>query len=357
MQLNITIGKIKKIIEGECSLDDSFLVKNIASLESAQECDVAVLFDRGDRSVFGTVAAEKIKNSNAGLFLAKNEVVAGKNYFITQDPLGAYHKILAFLQSQQQNVKNLIDQTAVVSEKAIFQDGVSIEPYAVIQDGAQIGKNSFIGAHAYIGKNVTLGNNVKIYPGARVLDRCIVGDHSIIHSGAVVGSDGFGYSVTKTGLRKIPQVGIVRIGAYVEIGANSCIDRATFDQTVIGNGVKIDNFVHISHNVHVGDHTAILAQTIVAGSVKIGIGCQIGGHVAIKDNLTIGNGAKIVSKSAVMRNVEDGKVMCGVPSVPFSDWKRMSVILYKLPDIFKEFKKIKTFLEKRRKGFWGRFFG
>jgi UDP-3-O-[3-hydroxymyristoyl] glucosamine N-acyltransferase len=335
MQLNITVGQMKEIIKGDCSLDDSFLIYNVSSLESATSHDLAILMDRGDRSVFGAIAEDKIKNSKAALFLSKKAVVSGKQYFITEDPLGAYYKILAFLK----------------------QNDAGIHETAVISEGASIGEQVTIGAHAFVGRDVVIGNNVIIHPGAKILDRCIVGDHTIIHSGAVVGSDGFGYSVTKMGLRKIPQVGIVRIGAYVEIGANACLDRATFDETVIGDGVKIDNFVHVSHNVNIGNHTAILAQTIVAGSVEIGAGCQIGGHVAIKDNVKIGNFVKIVSKSAVMRDIKDGQTVCGVPSVPFSDWKRISVILYKLPDIFKEFKKIKTALDKRKKGFWRNFFG
>jgi UDP-3-O-[3-hydroxymyristoyl] glucosamine N-acyltransferase len=335
MQVNLTVGQIKEIIKGNCSLDDSFLIKNISSLERAQEKDLAVVMERGERSVFDAVAVDKIKNSKASLLLAKKAFVLGKHYFITEDPLGAYYKLLAFLNKQD----------------------VATHDSAVIDKSALIGKNVIISAQVFIGKDVVIGDNVIIHPGVKVLDRCIIGDHTIIHAGAVIGSDGFGYSVTKTGLRKIPQIGIVRIGKHVEVGANACIDRATFDETIIGNGVKIDNFVHISHNVIVGDYTAILAQTVVAGSVSIGIGCQIGGHVAIKDNVKIGNGVKVVSKSAVMRDVDDEQIVCGVPSVPFSDWKRTSVILYRLPEIFKEFKKIKAVLDRRKKSILGRFFG
>jgi UDP-3-O-[3-hydroxymyristoyl] glucosamine N-acyltransferase len=145
----------------------------------------------------------------------------------------------------------------------------------------------------------------------------------------------------QAGLRKVPHVGIVRIGKHVEIGANTTIDRSEFGETVVGDGVKIDNCVHIAHNVKIGPGSAILAHTGVAGSVEIGTGCQIGGQVAIKDHIKIGDGAKIVSKSAVMRDVAPKAVVCGIPSMPFSQWKRVMVVLARLPEYVKAFKKKK----------------
>jgi UDP-3-O-[3-hydroxymyristoyl] glucosamine N-acyltransferase len=172
-------------------------------------------------------------------------------------------------------------------------------------------------------------------PGVIILDRCHIGDNSIIHAGTVIGSDGFGYQVSQTGMKKIPQIGIVDIGKYVEIGANCSIDRAAFDVTQIGNGVKMDNGCHIAHNVIIGDHTAILAQTGIAGGVKIGMGCMIGGQVAIKDHVVIGDGVKVVSKSGVLTDVSNGQTVAGIPAIPFSQWKRTVVILGKLPEYIK----------------------
>ena len=141
--------------------------------------------------------------------------------------------------------------------------------------------------------------------------------------------------MTKQGLQKIPQIGIVSIGMWVEIGANCTIDRASFDKTIIGNGVKLDNSVHIAHNVIVGDGTAILAQTGIAGSTKIGIGCQIGGQVAIKNDIVIGNGVKIVSKSAVAHSLKNGETVSGFPAVPFMQWKRSQALINRLPEFAK----------------------
>lgn len=337
MNINISIKELKSIIKGQCSLDDAFVIKGIASLEGASQDQLTVLMDRGDESVFSPIDKEKIKRTDAGLILAKEEVISGKPYFITPDPLSAYHAILRFIEAQK-------------------GDDALIDSSAQIDKTAQIGQNTKIGALCVVGKHVVIGNNVVLHSGVTVLDRCTIGDNTIIHSGAVIGSDGFGYSVTKMGLQKIPQIGIVEVGKHAEIGANCCIDRATFEKTVIGNGVKLDNLVHIAHNAIVGDHSVILAHTAVAGGVRIGFGCQIGGQVAIKDHVTIGNKVKIVSKSAVMKDLPDAAVVCGIPSMPFLQWKRMSVMMTKLPEMVKEFGKLKGFLEKRKKGFWSRFF-
>ncbi|MCK4517978.1 UDP-3-O-(3-hydroxymyristoyl)glucosamine N-acyltransferase [Candidatus Babeliales bacterium] len=233
-----------------------------------------------------------------------------------------------------------------ISQWAIVEDNVSIGAGAVIEDDAKIGYGATIGANVFVGQGAVVGCGVVLHPGVKILERSVVGDNTIIHSGAVIGSDGFGYRVMKTGLRKITHIGIVIIGKSVEIGANTTIDRAEFDQTVIGDGVKLDNQVHIAHNVKIGPHTAILAQTGIAGSTIIGAGCQIGGQVAIKDHLTIGNEVKIVSKSAVMKNLKDGEIVCGIPSMPFSQWKRMMVALARLPELLKKNRTRKTFWQK-----------
>jgi len=349
-KVNVTIQELLSVVEGQSSLDPSFLVKRISSLEQAQEHDLAILFDPEDNSVFAQVSLEKIKTCKAGVIMASRPVVAGKNYVTVRDPLKAFEKLVVFLDGRKKTTDMTMPGFKAIGEFAVIEDEVTIDPYAVIQDDAKIGYGAKIGSHVFIGKGCEIGCNVIIHPGVQILDRCVVGDNSIIHSGAVIGSDGFGYRVMKTGLRKVPHIGIVRIGKFVEIGAKVTIDRAEFDETVIGDGVKIDNGVHIAHNVKIGPSTAILAQTGIAGSTVIGAGCQIGGQVAIRDHLTIGNHVKIVSKSAVMNNLKDGEVVCGIPSISFSQWKRMMVSMMKLPELVKSFKEIKGYVEDRKKG-------
>jgi len=355
--LRITIKELCDVVEGKASLDPNFLVKNLGSLEDAQGSDLAVVFDPEINSVFAPLSKEKILSSKAGAILASKEVVPEKNYIIVQDPLKALEKIERFLAAVKGGDKIGVHPTAVVGDFAVLEDGVEAGPNAVIMDDAKIGRGAKIGAGSFIGKGCQIGCYATVYPGVKILDRCVIGDYTIVHSGVVIGSDGFGYRITKQGLRKVPHLGIVRIGKHVEIGANCCIDRSEFDETVIGDGVKMDNGVHVAHNVKIGQGTAILAQTGIAGSVVIGVGCQIGGQVAIKDHVTIGNGAKIVSKSAVMRNVSDGEVVCGIPTMPFSQWKRMMVAMAKLPEYIKVLKGLKQYSEGGKKlGFWQRLF-
>lgn len=335
MQIDLNLSEIKRIIGAEPALDDSFFINKISSLENAQPNDLVVVLDKGELDVFGAVSAEKISSSKAGIFLTKEEIVPGKKYLLVPDPLKAFQKIVAYVEQKRTSRNFLIHESAV------------------IEQGSVIGENSSIGALSFIGKDVQIGANVKIYPGVKILDGCQIGDNSIIHSGVVIGSDGFGYKATRQGLQKIPQIGIVKIGNNVEIGANCCIDRAAFDETVIGDGVKIDNSVHIAHNVKIGDHTVILALTGIAGSAQIGAMCMIGGQVGIRDHIKIGNGVKVVSKSAVMNDIKDGEIVAGSPAVNFNQWKRISVATLKLPEVFKEFLRLKSlFEEKKKKSFW-----
>ena len=354
-ELNLTIKELCDVVEGKCSLDPSFLVRNILSLERATESDLAVVFDPEDNSVFTQLSSEKVKQSKAGVLLASGQVVSGKEYVFVADPLVALEKLAQFVSRRRGDSSSPLVPSDLqgksyrgISQWAIIEDNVSIGSGVVIEADAKIGYGAKIGAQVFIGQGAQVGCDVILHPGAKILERSVVGDNTIIHSGAVIGSDGFGYRVMKTGLRKISHIGIVIIGKLVEIGANTTIDRAEFDQTVIGDGVKLDNQVHIAHNVKIGPHTAILAQTGIAGSTIIGAGCQIGGQVAIKDHLTIGNEVKIVSKSAVMKNLKDGEVVCGIPSMPFSQWKRMMVVLMRLPELLKK--------NKLRKTFWQKFF-
>lgn len=347
MNIQLELGKIIDLLgEGACSLDRSFSINALASLENATEHDLAILIDRGDQSVFEGTSLEEIKKSKAGLFLAVRPIVEGKNYLLVKDPLSAFQKIVDFIAQQKE------------SKEADIAPDVVISPGAVISRGAKIGPGTVIGAQVFIGADCIIGAQVLLHAGVKILDRCVVGDFSIIHAGAVIGSDGFGYQVTAQGLRKIPQIGIVRIGRQVEIGANCSIDRASFDATIIGDGVKLDNAVHIAHNVKIGAGTAILAQTGIAGSVTIGKGCQIGGQVAIKDHVQIGNGVKIVSKSGVMHDLADGQIVAGIPAMPFNQWKRLCVVLVKLPDMVKTFRAgaVSSGHGHSRKPFWKRLF-
>ncbi len=350
MNLNLSIEKIAAITGAKIeAIDKNIVIQNIAALDAAGPQDLAVVLDRGDASVFDAISSEKIKQCNAAVILASKPIVPNKHYLLVNDALTAFTKLVAAVQKNinQSDTLQKTSTGALISEQATIAPTATIGAGSVICAGVAIGDNTIIEAQCYIGHHCAIGAQVIIHPGVKILDRCSIGDGSIIHSGAVIGSDGFGYEVTRQGLRKIPQIGTVVIGKMAEIGANCTIDRAAFDKTVIGNGVKMDNGIHIAHNVIIGDGTAILAQTGIAGSTKIGKGCQIGGQVAIKNDLVIGNGVKIVSKSAVMHNLKDGETVCGIPAISFMQWKRLQAMVNKLPEWSKLVGTFKDALQKK----------
>ncbi len=228
------------------------------------------------------------------------------------------------------------------AEKPVeFAVGKLIHPTAKIGDGARIAPN------AYIGENVQIGKNCFIGASASVLDNCIIGDNCIINAGAVIsfatignnctflngakiGQDGFGFAHNAGVNHKIIQLGIVEIGNFVEIGANSCLDRGAIENTIISDGVKIDNLVQVAHNVTIGKGSVIAGSTALAGSARIGNFVQIGGNCSIGGHLSIGDGAKIAGMSGVMRDVEPMQIVAGIPVLPIKKWHRLNSTLLKL---------------------------
>ena len=221
-----------------------------------------------------------------------------------------------------------------------------------IADSAKIGNNEYLGAFCYIGDNVAIGNNVKIYPNCYIGDNTVIGDNCIIfsgvkiysetligkhckiHSGCIIGSDGFGFAPNGDGeYVAIPQIGNVIIEDYVDIGSASTIDRATLGSTIIRQGVKLDNQIHIAHNVEIGRNTVIAAQTGIAGSTKIGENCMIGGQVGFAGHLTIGNNVKIQGQSGVTRSLKDGEKVQGTPAMSYSNYSKSYVYFRNFPKI------------------------
>lgn len=337
MHIELSIGEIADLIKGATTIDRSLIIKNITSLEQAKAGDLAFIFDKEEAGVFNDLSPKTIEQSKAAVLIASSPLIPSKPYIIVSDPLAAFGTLVNYL--EKKDSVQILDDECVIHNRAVVDASIFVgvktvvDAYTVVKEKSSIGKNCHIGSHVYIGKECVIGDNVKIYPQVTILDRTIIGSNTIIHSGAVIGSDGFGFRMSKNGLHKIPHIGLVRIGNHVEIGANTCIDRAVFHETVIEDYVKLDNQIHIAHNVHIGAHSAIIAQSGIAGGTRIGQGCQIGGQVGVKDHLVIGNGAKIVSQSGVMRNVEPGEIVAGSPAIPFGQWKRLSVILTKLPSL------------------------
>ena len=229
-----------------------------------------------------------------------------------------------------------IHPTAVIATDAVIGQDAHVGPHAVIEAGARLGDRVVIEAGAYVGPQVTIGDDTRMYPLSSVRERCVIGRRVILHNGAVVGSDGFGYTVDAQGVRtKIPQVGIVTVGDDVEIGANSAVDRARFGKTIIGRGVKIDNLVQVGHNVVIGDHAVLCGQAGIAGSTSIGARVVLAGQVGVAGHIHIGEGAVIGAQSGVSNSVPPGAFMLGSPAWPAEHSARVFAVMHRLPDLKK----------------------
>ena len=250
-----------------------------------------------------------------------------------EDAYGSFAKLLELYAAHKPR-KTGISQRAEISPDARLGQNCYVGAFAVIEAGAVIGDNVCIYPHTYVGDGVQIGDNTTLYAGVKVYEGCRIGANVIIHAGAVIGADGFGFAPNEAGeYSKIPQIGNVVIEDNVEIGANTCVDRATMGSTRIHRGVKLDNLIQIGHNVVVGEHTVCASQVGIAGTSKIGSHCMLGGQVGVAGHLTIGDRVQLASKSGISNNVPDGATYFGYPALPISRSHRVNAVVRNLPEL------------------------
>jgi UDP-3-O-[3-hydroxymyristoyl] glucosamine N-acyltransferase len=239
-------------------------------------------------------------------------------------------------------MKSGIEQPSIISEGVTYGDNLYLGSFCYIGKNVRIGNNVKIYPNSFIGDNVTIGDNCVFFAGVRVYSETEIGTHVTIHSGSIIGSDGFGFAPQEDGsFTKIPQIGNVVIEDYVEIGSCSTVDRATLGTTYIRKGVKLDNQIQVAHNVEIGENTVIAAQTGIAGSTKIGKNCMIGGQVGIAGHITIGNYVKIQAQSGIGKSLKDGEVVQGSPAFNYGDFAKSFVHFKNLPKIVNEIEELK----------------
>lgn len=256
-------------------------------------------------------------------------------------------KLLQLYQSMEQK-RTGIDSLAYIAPTAKIGNDVYIAPFAVVGDNAVIGDGCQLHPHATVGENAKVGENTIMYSNSVVYHDCIIGNNCILHAGCVIGADGFGFAPTSEGYEKIPQIGIVTIEDNVEIGANTCIDRSTMGSTYVRKGVKLDNLVQIAHNVEVGAHTVMSAQSGIAGSTKVGQWCMFGGQVGIVGHLHIGDKVYCGGKTGITGDkiAKKGNVsFMGYPGVEPREFAKQSAALKQLPDLLKEIQVLKREIE------------
>jgi len=315
-------------LDGHVEKRTSILVSGINTLMNAAASEITFLANRRYQKDLKLTKA-------AAVLIAQNTKVDEHLCVIrVKDPYLAFACLQRFFHPDL-IASGIRHTSAVIDDSAILADDVDVAAGVIIGAHVQIEKGTRIGAGCVIGEAVQIGSDCLLHPKAVIADHCILGNEVSLQSGAIIGSDGFGYAWSGTHHLKIPQIGRVILEDDVEIGANTCIDRGAIGDTVIERGVKLDNQIQIAHNVRIGAYSIMAGQVGIAGSTHIGSGCQFGGQAAVAGHLNIGDGVKLAAKSGVMSDLEAGGVYAGSPAMPHRLWLKVSSLMSKLPEIWK----------------------
>lgn len=281
---------------------------------------------------------KKIAGSQAGAVIVPDgqDLPTGVSLIIADNPQLAFAQVVGLFHPSRRPAPGISEQ-ARVAETVHLGQRVSVGPFTTIGHRSSIGERSVIASGVFIGEHVTIGEDVVIHPNVTIMDDCRIGNRVTLHPGSVIGSDGFGFVPDGGRFHKIPQVGIVQIDDDVEIGAGTTIDRATLGRTWIRRGVKIDNLVHIAHNVEIGEDSVIVAQVGIAGSTKVGHHVILAGQAGISGHLTIGNQVTVGPMTGVAKSIDDGQVVSsGSPAMPHRTWLRVQRMIPSLPEMKKQ---------------------
>jgi UDP-3-O-[3-hydroxymyristoyl] glucosamine N-acyltransferase len=332
----ITAEAIAALVGGEIDGDPTATVTGVAPLDRATPQQLSV--------VSAAKYASMISRSEAGVLLVDpefREIQGGraKARIYVKQPQEKLLAVLARLYSEPPIVPG-VAPTVRIGRGARLGSRVSLGEYVVIGDGATIGNDVVIGPGSVVGDKATVGDGSRLWPSVTIYPRAVLGARVFVHAGARVGSDGFGYVFRDGSHNKIPHVGRCIVGDDVEIGANTTIDRGSIDDTVIGRGTKIDNLVHIAHNVRIGENCLIMAQVGVAGSVTVGDGAILAGQAGISGHLSIGAGARLAAQAGVFGDVPAGETWSGYPARPHRESLRASAALFKLAGMMRGLEKL-----------------
>ena len=329
--MEFSAKQIAAFVQGEIVVDENATVHTFAKIEEG---------------VPGALSFLSNPKYTPYIYETKSSIVLVNKDFIPEQPINATlikvnnaYESLAKLMTlyEQSHPKRVgIDPLAYVAPTAQIGKDVYLAPFACVGEGAIVGDGTELHPHATVGRNAKVGANCILYAHATVYHDCIVGNNCIMHAGSVVGADGFGFAPTPDGYEKIPQIGIAILEDNVEIGANTCIDRATMGATIIHKGVKLDNLVQIAHNVEVGANTVMASQVGVAGSTKVGEWCMFGGQVGVAGHITIGDKVNLGAQSGAPGSIKANQQLIGTPPMEMKPYFKSQAVFRKLPDMYKE---------------------
>ncbi len=332
--MELTAAMVAQILKGTLEGNPEVKLNTFAKIEEGHEGALSFLANMKYEHHIYTTASSAV--------LVSNEFKPAKNVSATlirvADPYQSIAVLLS-LYEQSKPKKKGIHPTAIIEPGATVGNDVYLGAYVYISENATVGDGCILYPHVFIGEGAKLGKNCTLYSGVKIYQQCVVGNECILHAGAVVGSDGFGFApiTEENKYMKIPQVGNVVLEDNVEIGANTCIDRATMGSTFIRQGVKLDNLIQVAHNVEIGTNTVIAALTGVAGSSKVGKNCMIGGQVGIVGHISVADGCKIGAQTGVIGTIkEENSTMVGFPAIDSKQYMRSFAHFIKLPDLNKK---------------------
>jgi len=335
--MNKTVGEIAELLNGKVVGDKGIIISGFAGIKEAKEGEITFLANPRYKAL--------LESTKASAIITTEDIKCeGKTLIYVENPSLAFAQIINLFIPPKKHISG-IHPTAILGKNIKISKGVAIGAYTVIEDGVSIGENTVIYPHCFIGEDSRIGRDCLIYSNVSIREGTIIGNRVIIHSGAVVGSDGFGYVTIGDIHHKIPQVGIVEIADDVEIGANVTIDRARFDKTFIGKGTKIDNLVHIAHNVVVGENCIIVAQVGISGSTTLGDNVILAGQVGVVGHIQIGDNVVVAAQSGVSKSIPSNTEVWGSPAKPFALAKRINACIQRLPLLYKTVEELKKRIE------------
>ena len=325
---SLRLSEVAKLVGGELVDDRDPLIHGVAGIEEAQSGDLTFVSNRKFLA--------KLADCKASAVIIGPKDESPLPAIRVDAPYPAFAGFLRKFQAPDDRVfPPEIHPTAVIDPQAVIADDVAIGPYSVLGPGAEVGAGSRLGPHVVVGPDVRIGRDCRFYARVSLREGCQVGDRVILHVGAIIGTDGFGYLPSPQGLHKIPQVGIVVLEDDVEVGSGVCIDRATMSETRIGAGSKIDNLVQVGHNVRVGINCALSSQVGLSGSVVLGDRVTLGGQVGIGHKTEVESDVQIGGQSGVTRNLSGGQDYFGTPALPARESFRIIAALRKLPELLR----------------------
>jgi UDP-3-O-[3-hydroxymyristoyl] glucosamine N-acyltransferase len=321
--------------------DAGTAVVGIAGIQHARPGEIALLSGDRFRKFLATTAASALVVAE-DFDPSQTEIPL----LVTAEPEAAFETIAAHFVPDEAPPEPGVHPSAIVADDAAIDPTASVGASCVVDSGAVIGARTVLRAMVYIGRNAQVGSDGMLYPNSVVLDRCVLGDRVILHSGVVIGADGYGFDTRDGVHHKIPQRGIVEIGDDVEVGANTTIDRARYGRTVIGAGTKIDNLVQVAHNVVVGEHSLLVAQAGIAGSVTLGHHVVVAAQAGLVGHIQIGDGATIGAKAGVPGDLEAGAVVLGAPCQDIRQERRCMIAYKRLPETDRRVRELERAIEK-----------